>query len=65
MTHDERTEMERYMLFYWYVDPVLGVPPIEKEQPDQSAIDMSIYEIKKNPLLKGLRERVLCRQAQR
>jgi hypothetical protein len=65
MTHDERTEMEKYILFYWYVDPKLGVPLIQDEQPDPAAVDLSIYEMKKNVLLKGLPERVLRRQAQR
>lgn len=65
LTHNERVEMEKYILYHWSLDQDTGVPLLQREQPDSSKVDLSIYEMAKNPVLRGRPERVLKRQAEK
>lgn len=57
LTHTEHVELEKYILYYWKLDPKTGVPYNQKKQPDQADVRLSVLEAKKNPILKtGLSE---------
>lgn len=65
LTHTERVELEKYVLYYWKLDPKTGVPYNQKKQPDQADVSLSLFEAKKNPILKSRPIRALRRAAQR
>jgi hypothetical protein len=65
LTRTEKTELQKYVLFHWKLDEKTGVPLLQTDQPDRAEVELSLFEAKKNPVLKNRPYAALRRYAQK